>query len=158
MLYKISSSTYYESIFTRIVNRNTLDSSIPLMLAHGFSVTMLSLSTAEMEAKEGVIGDLPLQAERLYREGLARKLSSMGAFVVDWHPDESLEMAVMQLVTGRLGGVESLVSLPAETSHWELDPEERGSLGISDGHVRLSVGIEDLTDLMSDLERGLERV
>ncbi len=61
-------------------------------------------------------------------------------------------------VAASLGGVESLVSLPVETSHWELDAEERASLGISDGHVRLSVGVEDLTDLMSDLERGLERV
>ncbi|NIP34774.1 MAG: aminotransferase class I/II-fold pyridoxal phosphate-dependent enzyme [Thermoplasmata archaeon] len=61
-------------------------------------------------------------------------------------------------VAASLGGVESLVSLPVETSHWELDAEERASLGIYDGHVRLSVGVEDLTDLMSDLERGLERV
>ena len=61
-------------------------------------------------------------------------------------------------VASSLGGVESLVSLPIETSHWELDAEERAGLGISDGHVRLSVGIEDLSDLMSDLERGLEKV
>jgi cystathionine beta-lyase/cystathionine gamma-synthase len=61
-------------------------------------------------------------------------------------------------VAASLGGVESLVSLPVETSHWELDTKERAALGISDGHVRLSVGIEDLQDLMSDLERGLERV
>ena len=61
-------------------------------------------------------------------------------------------------VAASLGGVESLVSLPVETSHWELDAEERAALGISDGHVRLSVGIEDLPDLMSDLERGLSRV
>jgi cystathionine beta-lyase/cystathionine gamma-synthase len=61
-------------------------------------------------------------------------------------------------VASSLGGVESLVSLPVETSHWELDAEERASLGISDGAVRLSVGIEDLPDLMSDLERGLELV
>ncbi|UCC94222.1 MAG: PLP-dependent transferase, partial [Thermoplasmata archaeon] len=42
------------------------------------------------------------------------------------------------------------------TSHWELDAAERAGLGISDGHVRLSIGIEDLPDLMSDLERGLD--
>ena len=60
-------------------------------------------------------------------------------------------------VAASLGGVESLVSLPVETSHWELDAGERAALGISDGHVRLSVGVEDLSDIMSDLERGLER-
>jgi cystathionine beta-lyase/cystathionine gamma-synthase len=61
-------------------------------------------------------------------------------------------------VAASLGGVESLVSLPVETSHWELDATERSALGISEGHVRLSVGIEDVSDLMTDLERGLERV
>lgn len=61
-------------------------------------------------------------------------------------------------VASSLGGVDSLVSLPVETSHWELDAEERASLGISEGHVRLSVGIEDLPDIMSDLERGLDKV
>jgi cystathionine beta-lyase/cystathionine gamma-synthase len=57
-----------------------------------------------------------------------------------------------------LGSVESLVSLPVETSHWELDAEERADLGIMDGHVRLSIGVEDLPDLMADLERGLDKV
>ena len=61
-------------------------------------------------------------------------------------------------VAASLGGVESLVSLPMETSHWELDDDERSSLGISDGHVRLSIGIEDLEDILGDLERGLERI
>ncbi len=61
-------------------------------------------------------------------------------------------------VAASLGGVESLVSLPVETSHWELDAEERTSLGISDGHVRMSVGIEDLQDLQADLERGLKGI
>ena len=61
-------------------------------------------------------------------------------------------------VASSLGGVDSLASLPVETSHWELDAEDRASLGISDGHVRLSVGIEDLPDIMSDLERGLDKV
>jgi cystathionine beta-lyase/cystathionine gamma-synthase len=61
-------------------------------------------------------------------------------------------------VAASLGGVESLVSLPVETSHWELRPEERAALGISGGHVRLSVGIEEADDLEQDLSRGLERV
>jgi cystathionine beta-lyase/cystathionine gamma-synthase len=61
-------------------------------------------------------------------------------------------------VAASLGGVESLVSLPVETSHWELKPGERAALGISDGHVRLSVGIEDADDLEQDLSRGLDRV
>ncbi len=54
-----------------------------------------------------------------------------------------------------LGGVESGVSLPALTSHRAVPPEERRRLGIGDGMLRLSVGIEGLDDLRADLERAL---
>jgi cystathionine beta-lyase/cystathionine gamma-synthase len=57
-----------------------------------------------------------------------------------------------------LGGVESLISHPASMTHASVPPERRAELGISDGLVRLSVGIEDLDDLLADLERGLEAV
>lgn len=54
-----------------------------------------------------------------------------------------------------LGGVESLVSRPAVTSHAGLTPEERRAAGISDRLVRISVGIEDARDLIADFERAL---
>lgn len=54
-----------------------------------------------------------------------------------------------------LGGVESGVLLPATTSHRQLTPHERQELGIGDGLVRLSCGIEDGDDLERDLERAL---
>ena len=54
-----------------------------------------------------------------------------------------------------LGGVESGVGVPALTSHRQLSPEERAELGIADGLVRLSVGIEDADDLIADLEQAL---
>lgn len=53
-----------------------------------------------------------------------------------------------------LGGVESLAELPAIMTHASLTPEARRSLGIGDGLVRLSVGLEDVEDLKEDLERG----
>ncbi|MBK9089209.1 MAG: PLP-dependent transferase [Holophagales bacterium] len=55
-----------------------------------------------------------------------------------------------------LGGVESLAGHPASMSHGSLSPEERAARGITDGLVRLSVGIEDVDDLLADLARGLE--
>jgi cystathionine beta-lyase/cystathionine gamma-synthase len=55
-----------------------------------------------------------------------------------------------------LGGVESLFTLPAETSHSNLTPAERKESGISDGLVRMSVGIEDKEDLVEDLKAALE--
>lgn len=54
-----------------------------------------------------------------------------------------------------LGGVESLVCIPSRTSHRTLAPEERHRIGISDGLVRVSVGIEDVTDLQADLAQAL---
>jgi cystathionine gamma-synthase len=57
-----------------------------------------------------------------------------------------------------LGGVESLVCIPATSSHLALAPEERQAAGIPDGMVRLSLGVEDAADLVSDLERALAAV
>jgi cystathionine beta-lyase/cystathionine gamma-synthase len=54
-----------------------------------------------------------------------------------------------------LGGVESLVSEPRFTSHAHLSAEHRAKIGIPDGFVRLSVGIEDADDLIADLEQAL---
>ena len=56
-----------------------------------------------------------------------------------------------------LGGVESLVAHPASMTHAAMSAEARALAGISDGLLRLSVGIESLDDLAADLEAGLER-
>lgn len=55
-----------------------------------------------------------------------------------------------------LGGVESLIEHPAIMTHASVPPENRAALGIADGLVRLSVGIEDVADLERDLLSGLE--
>jgi len=54
-----------------------------------------------------------------------------------------------------LGDVYSLVLLPAVSSHRSLSPEQRAAAGIAEGLVRLSVGIEDPEDIISDLEQAL---
>lgn len=54
-----------------------------------------------------------------------------------------------------LGGVESLIEHPAIMTHASVPPEVRAELGISDALIRLSVGIEDLDDLIADLEQAL---
>jgi cystathionine gamma-synthase len=57
-----------------------------------------------------------------------------------------------------LGGVESLVEMPATMSYWDLSRDERYALGITDSLVRLSLGVEDEVDLIADLERALAAV
>ena len=55
-----------------------------------------------------------------------------------------------------LGGVESLISHPATMTHASVTPELRLEMGISDGLVRLSCGVEDTDDLLADLEQALQ--
>lgn len=57
-----------------------------------------------------------------------------------------------------LGGVESLIEHPAIMTHASIPADKRAALGIDDGLVRLSVGIEDLDDLRSDLNQALEKI
>ena len=57
-----------------------------------------------------------------------------------------------------LGSVESLITHPVTMTHAAVPPEERLAAGITDGQVRLSVGLEDVEDLIDDLEAALERV
>ena len=57
-----------------------------------------------------------------------------------------------------LGGVETLISHPATMTHAGYTQAERDALGIGDGLVRISVGIEDAEDLIADLRRGLDAV
>jgi cystathionine gamma-lyase len=53
-----------------------------------------------------------------------------------------------------LGGVESLISHPASMTHASVPPDRRAALGISDGLIRLSCGVEDIDDLLEDLEHA----
>ncbi|GAA0340798.1 bifunctional cystathionine gamma-lyase/homocysteine desulfhydrase [Bacillus carboniphilus] len=55
-----------------------------------------------------------------------------------------------------LGAVESLISVPAKMTHASIPPERRQELGITDGLVRISVGLEDVEDLIEDLKQALE--
>jgi cystathionine gamma-synthase/cystathionine gamma-lyase/cystathionine beta-lyase len=57
-----------------------------------------------------------------------------------------------------LGGVDSLITRPALTSHAGLSPEERRESGIPDALVRLSVGLEATEDLIADLTQALAQV
>jgi cystathionine beta-lyase/cystathionine gamma-synthase len=54
-----------------------------------------------------------------------------------------------------LGGVDTLVSEPRFTSHARMTPKERAAIGIPDGFVRVSVGIEDADDLIADFAQAL---
>ncbi|WP_456396567.1 cystathionine gamma-synthase [Thermococcus sp.] len=68
---------------------------------------------------------------------------------------ESLEVFAL---AESLGGVESLIELPAIMTHASVPKEEREKVGIRDSLIRVSIGIEDVEDLIEDLEKGFEAV
>ena len=61
-------------------------------------------------------------------------------------------------ISNNLGDAKSLITHPATTTHKNLSEEDRAILGISDGVVRLSVGLEDIDDLLLDIEQALAKL
>jgi len=83
----------------------------------------------------------------------------MVSFVLDGPLDRAERFcASTQLFTlaESLGGVESLIELPASMTHASVPKEQRQALGIDDGLIRLSIGIEDHRDLIADLDRAMK--
>ncbi len=69
-------------------------------------------------------------------------------------------MNSLQLITlaVSLGNIDSLIQHPASMTHHSVPPEERARMGLHDGLVRFSVGVENIEDILADLEQGLGRV
>ncbi|MEO0480766.1 MAG: PLP-dependent aspartate aminotransferase family protein [Planctomycetota bacterium] len=92
-------------------------------------------------------------AEKQMRNG-----GGMVSFEVDASVEDAMKVAssfkVFSLAES-LGGVESLVDHPVSMTHGAIPREERIKAGFQDGLIRLSVGIEDIEDLLEDVERGL---
>ncbi len=61
-------------------------------------------------------------------------------------------------ISNNLGDAKSLVTHPTTTTHFRLTPEQRAELGITDGMIRLSIGLEAAVDLQADLDRALAKV
>jgi O-acetylhomoserine (thiol)-lyase len=57
-----------------------------------------------------------------------------------------------------VGDAKSLVIHPASTTHQQLTPEEQRAAGVSPDFIRLSVGIEDVADIVADIEQALAKV
>jgi len=94
----------------------------------------------------------------LARKQMPRGFGGMISCVVKGGLEPSrkmLERVALFSLAESLGGVESLIEHPAIMTHASVPIEARKALGIADGLVRLSVGIEDLDDLIGDLDRAL---
>ena len=98
-------------------------------------------------------------AKRLFREGC---FGGMVSFEIAGANQEAvfrfMESLRAVLPATSLGDVYSLTLYPAHSSHRALTPEERAEVGIGPGLVRLSVGLEDVRDILADLEQALEQI
>jgi cystathionine beta-lyase/cystathionine gamma-synthase len=74
------------------------------------------------------------------------------------HARRLLNAVRLHALAESLGGVESLISHPATMTHASVPPERRAAIGITDGLVRISAGIEDIEDLKEDLTQALDAV
>lgn len=104
----------------------------------------------------------PGLAEHPEHKVAARQMRGFGGMLSFELRDESCVDEMLnnfQLATPALslGGVETLVCVPSRTSHRSLSPAERQRAGITDGLVRVSVGIEDCEDVLTDFEQALRR-
>jgi O-succinylhomoserine sulfhydrylase len=136
----------------------------------------MGLRVAAQSANAAKVADFLAEQPKILR--------SLYPFRAD-HPDQKLAMAQMSAggtivafevkggkeaafrmmnkfqiisISNNLGDTKSLATHPATTTHMRIGPEERAKLGISDGIVRLSVGLEDVEDLMDDLGTALAAV
>src|SRR3954447_17769430 len=93
----------------------------------------------------------------------ARQMSGFGGMIsldMGSIPDarKILERVRIFALAESLGGVESLISHPATMTHASVPAERRRAIGITDGLVRISAGIEDIEDLTDDLSQALDAV
>jgi O-succinylhomoserine sulfhydrylase len=94
---------------------------------------------------------------------LARRQMTLGGSLVSFHLDGGKDLAfrfarALRLIdiSNNLGDAKSLITHPATTTHFRLTPQARQELGITDGMMRLSVGLEDPGDLIDDLAQALK--
>jgi O-succinylhomoserine sulfhydrylase len=86
---------------------------------------------------------------------------TMLAFEIDGGKDAAFRFEnALQLIriSNNLGDAKSLITHPATTTHQRFTPEARTGMGIGDGLLRISVGLEHTDDLIEDLQRGLKAI
>ncbi|HOX82366.1 MAG TPA: cystathionine gamma-synthase [Chryseolinea sp.] len=94
-----------------------------------------------------------------------KQMKDFGGMLSFTLKDDSLEKAIKLMesfelfsLAESLGGVESLVNHPASMTHASIPKEERAKSGLVDSLIRLSIGVEDVEDLLEDLEKALSKV
>jgi len=141
------------------------------LLIRGLKTLGIRIERQEQNAQNlaGWLDNHPL-VSRVYYPGLpahpghftvGKQSSGYGAMVAFLVKERPLVEQVLKRVkvfsfAESLGGVESLITFPAVQTHADIPPETRARLGIDDCLLRISVGVEDIGDLIADLAQALE--
>jgi cystathionine gamma-synthase len=159
---------------TRTTLGNCMDPHASWMLIRGLKTLAVrvarqndnALRVAEFLSQHAKVGRVHYPFLKSHpQHALAREQMSGGggmvSFEVEGTGDDARRLTEsLRLFTlaPSLGGVESLVSIPVLTSHAMIEPEQRKKMGVTEQMIRVSVGIENADDLISDLEHALEGV
>jgi methionine-gamma-lyase len=99
------------------------------------------------------------------QHGVYRKQMSAGGGLISFEIDGGMErgrtfMNALKLISRAvsLGDAETLIQHPASMTHASYGPEERARHGISDGLIRMSVGLENVEDILDDLDQALRQI
>src|SRR5271154_4211398 len=122
-------------------------------------------AVAEFLAKHGKVRKVlyPGLADHPQHELAKRQMSGFGSMITFEtgslkNANKMLKNLRVSSLAESLGGVETLISHPATMTHAGLGEKGRKAIGITDGMVRISVGIENIEDILDDLELGLEAI
>ncbi len=171
----VTSENLMERIIARAVNHGgVLDTHACFLLERGLKTLGLRIERQNRNAQKlaEFLHDHPL-VKNVYYPGLPshvgheianRQMNGFGgmlSFELVCNTQAALEFtSKLRLITPAvsLGGVESILCFPAKTSHAELSMKDREKQGISDSLIRLSVGIEDIEDLINDIENAFSEI
>jgi cystathionine beta-lyase/cystathionine gamma-synthase len=101
------------------------------------------------------------EQHELAKTQLKGKNSGMISFEIEGGDEKAhalMEHLKLAIEATSLGGVESLISLPYNTSQASLTKKQQEKIGINEGLIRLSVGIEDIEDLINDFKQAIEQI
>ena len=134
-----------------------------LELRVGAETERASALATHLEAMDGIARVWYPFLDSHPQSDLARRQMSGGGTVVTFEVDGGKDAAFRFVnalrvidISNNLGDTKSLVTHPASTTHRRLGPDVRATMGITDGVIRISVGLESLDDIVADVERGVD--
>jgi cystathionine beta-lyase/cystathionine gamma-synthase len=143
-----------------LVLRGTKTLALRMQQHNANGLALAEFLSAHPKVKRVYYPGLPTHPQHELAKRQMRGFGGMLAFELGSldHARRLLNAVRLHALAESLGGVETLISHPATMTHASVPPERRAAIGITDGMVRISAGIEDIDDLKDDLTQALAAV